>query len=290
MPLPTNPRALVFLGGLLFATGGAATKACAFDTWQVAGFRSAFAALVIFALIPGSRRAWSRATLVVAAAYAAMLTLFIASTKLTTSANAVFLQSTAPLYIFALSPIVLRERTRRAQLIVACAIGIGLTVIFLGEENATSIAPNPTLGNLLGVASGICWALTIVGIRKLAKDDANTAATSVLAGNVLAALIAMPFALPIALPSAETITDWAWLAYLGVAQVGLAYVFVTKSMPRVPAFEASLILMVEPALNPVFTWALHGEEPSGHSWVGGSLILLALVGDGLRQRRGARAN
>src|SRR5262245_55905195 len=101
----TSARWAIAAGGLLFSTGGAAVKACHLSGWQIAGLRSAIAAVVIGALVPGSRRGWSRATLGVAVVYAVMLVLYVTANKLTTAANTIFLQSTAPLYVFALGPL-----------------------------------------------------------------------------------------------------------------------------------------------------------------------------------------
>jgi drug/metabolite transporter (DMT)-like permease len=97
---------------------------------------------------------------------------------------------------------------------------------------------------------------------------------TVAAGNALAFLIALPMALPIT--RSET-ADWVVIAYLGVFQVGLAYVFVTRGVRGVPAFEASLLLMVEPALNPVWAYLLHSERPGSFAIAGGVLILGATL-------------
>ena len=109
----------VFAAALLFSTGGAAIKACSLSSWAVASFRSGIAAVVLWLLLPGARRGWTWRTILIGAVYAATLILFVLANKSTTSANAIFLQSTAPLYLLLLGPLVLREPIRKADLAVA---------------------------------------------------------------------------------------------------------------------------------------------------------------------------
>src|SRR3990172_9137079 len=89
---------------VLFSTGGAAIKACTLSSWQIASFRSVIAAVALFLLLPDARRRWTWRAVAVGAAYAATLMLFVLGNKLTTAANTIFLQSTAPLYILLLGP------------------------------------------------------------------------------------------------------------------------------------------------------------------------------------------
>jgi len=100
-------RLLLVMAALLFSTGGAAIKSTSLTAWQVASFRSGVAAFVLLAAVPEARRGWSWRITPVAAAYAATLILFVLATRLTTAANAIFLQSTAPLYVWVLAPCLL---------------------------------------------------------------------------------------------------------------------------------------------------------------------------------------
>ena len=94
-----------------------------------------------------------------------MLITFVSATKLTTSANAIFLQSTAPLYLVFLGPLILGERARRADWLTLAVVGVGLSLFFLGEHTPQRTAPNPLGGNLLGALSGVMWALVVVSMR-----------------------------------------------------------------------------------------------------------------------------
>ncbi|TAH39523.1 MAG: EamA/RhaT family transporter [Planctomycetota bacterium] len=268
-------RLQVLAAAALFSTGGAAIKACHLSSWQVASLRSGIAAVALLLLVPQARHGFRWRTLPVALAYAATLILFVTATKLTTAANAIFLQSTAPLYLLLLGPWLLHERVRARDLAYMLAVGAGLTLVFLGDTGAQATAPDPGRGNLLALASGVTYALVLLGFRWLGtRPDAGPgdAAAAAVAGNALAWIIGLPWALPV---TESTPADWAVLAFLGVVQIGLAYKFLTAGMRSVPAFEASLLVLVEPVLNPVWTWMVHGEVPGLGAVAGGVVILAA---------------
>jgi DME family drug/metabolite transporter len=272
---PVRHRLMLAGAALLFSTGGAAIKAASFTSWQIASFRSAVAAVFLLAALPEARRGWRWKMAPVTVAYAATLILFVLSTRLTTAANAIFLQDTAPLYVLLIGPWLLRERVRRADLLYMMAMAIGMSLFFLGAERAAATAPNPALGNRIALASGISWALTLTGLRWLGRDSGhNSAMATVAAGNLIGALVALPMALPV---SSVTSASLAVILYLGIVQIGVAYVLVTRAIRHVPAFEATTVLLLEPALNPLWTWLVHGEKPAPWSLAGGAIILLATL-------------
>jgi drug/metabolite transporter (DMT)-like permease len=276
-------RLYLFAAALLFSTGGAAIKACSLSSWQVAGFRSGIAAVVLYSILGGARRECTRIWgwrgvapfgLLTGLAYAATMILFVLANKSTTSANAIFLQSTAPLYLLVLGPFVLREPIRRIDLAVFAAVACGVFLLLMRSEPAVSTAPNPQRGNLIAILSGAAWALTITGLRWMGKHSANadSAAATVILGNLIAFAICLPLALP---PVHASIGDLAVLFYLGVFQVALAYVFLTRSLREVGGLEAATLLLIEPVFNPVWTWIVHGEQPGALALAGGGLIVLA---------------
>jgi len=184
-------RLSLFLSAFLFSTGGAAIKACALTGWQVAGFRSGIAATVLFAALPNARRGWNRRTVLVAIAYAATLISFVLANKLTTSANAIFLQSTGPLYLLILGPLILKERVSKRDfgLFVIILAGAALVLYGSGARDAACAACPRMLGDLLGLFSGFAWAATLTGLRWLGKYDPNPdAATATV---VLLAIMAL---------------------------------------------------------------------------------------------------
>jgi drug/metabolite transporter (DMT)-like permease len=261
---------------ILFSTGGAAIKVQAFSGMQVSSLRAGIAALALLLWWRGRVRG-SWAAVAVGCAYAATLTLFTNATKLTTAAHAIFLQDTAPLYIIVFGPLLIRERVRLRDLVYLAAVGTGLIFCFIGRPAAaTATAPDPTTGNVLGVLSSVTWALTLVGLRWAQRRDERGAepigTSAVLIGNVIAFAIGLPFIFP--LPSASPV-EWATVAYLGVVQIGVAYVLLTNAMSHLPALEVSLLLLLEPVLNPIWAWLVRGENPGAWVWAGGVIIIAA---------------
>jgi drug/metabolite transporter (DMT)-like permease len=264
-------RLQLLLAAVLFSTGGAVVKATAFTNWQVAGFRSAIAGVVLYLASREARR-FSWRTWLVGLAYGTTLVTFVTANKLTTAANAVFLQAAAPLYLLLAGPWLLREPVRRRDFAFIVPIALGLVLLFSSAESASATAPNRPLGNLIGAFSGMAWSLTIAGLRWLgrSKDPRASAAAATVCGNVLAAAASLPFALPVVGAHA---TDWLAVGYLGCFQVGLAYVLVARAIGHVPAMEASLLLLAEPALSPFWAWWMHGEAPGLLAVLGGLLII-----------------
>jgi len=277
--LPTRAvdRLMILAAALLFSTGGAAVKVVSLTGWQVACLRSGLAAIALLTFLPSARRAWSLKTVLVGAAYAGTMISFVLANKLTTAANAVFLQSVAPLYVLLLSPFLLREPIRRRQLVFMAALAAGMSMIFAGADQAFTTAPDPFRGNIVGALTGFCWALTIIGLRWLGFDHpdgsaSSSAAAAVVCGNVIACLATLPAALPI---RGVAPLDWPVVAWLGVFQVALAYVFLVRGIRRVGALEASLLILLEPVLSPLWAWIIHGERPSELALLGGAFIIAA---------------
>jgi len=294
-------RLELLAAALLFSTGGAAIKATSLTAWQVAGFRSGIAAVALLALLPAARRAlrrrWGWPLVAVGAAHGVTMLLFVLGNKLTTAANTIFLQSTAPLWVLLLAPWLLRESVRRRDLVYMAALALGLGLFFVGQRAPDALAPNPLAGNLIAAASGLTWGLTLLGLRSVGREEAgdggDLGALAVVLGNSIAFVVALPLALgDRAALAAATGTDWGLVAFLGVVQIAVAYAFLTRGIRRVGAFEASLLLLVEPVLNPIWAWLVHGEQPGPWGLAGGAAILgatLAKTALDVRRARHARA-
>jgi len=281
-PLLGN-RLLLVAAAVLFSTGGAAIKAATLGGWQIASMRSGVAAVVLLAALPAARRGWSWRMAPVAAAYAATLIAFVLANRLTTAANAIFLQSTAPLYLLLLGPLVLKEPIHRAGLLYMVVVVAGMTLFFVGDQPALVTAPDPPKGNLVALFSGLSYALTLAGLRWTSRSaEGNPGLAAVAMGNVLACLVTLPMALPL---RSLTLADGAVILYLGAFQIGLAYVCVTRAMRHVTAFEANTVLLLEPALNPVWAWLVHGERPPALALTGGIVIFAATAAHTCFQRR-----
>lgn len=232
----------------------------------------------------------------VSLAFGAALLLFVLANKMTTAANTIFLVSTSPIYLLLLSPWLLKENLRRREVVMLVLIAIGMALFFLGAESPQATAPAPVFGNWLAIVGGLTWALTVVGLRWLSRRGSDSGWGSVggsMPAVVLGNFVVFAVCLPrIAGISGATAQDLAVVGYLGIIQIGVAYVFLTAAMRRVPAIETSLLLMAEPALSPLWAWLLHREVVGAWALAGGALILagtalpalVQLLGSGERQR------
>lgn len=264
-PAMLRSRLYLIAASLLWSTAGAAVKLSTLSAYQIASGRSLIAALVLWLAFPAGRKRPSPRALGVAVAYAATVVLFIIANKLTTAANAIFLQDTAPLYVLLLSPLLLRERPSRSELTAAPVFLLGLSLFFLDQ-----LQPGQLLGNGIALGSGVAFALTIMGLRAASSEGQVV----LVWGNLLAGVSVLVPALSGPVP---TVLDGGLLVFLGVFQLGLAYTLFNLGIRDTPAVEASLLILLEPVLNPVWTFLLAGERPGPWALVGGGIILLATV-------------
>jgi drug/metabolite transporter (DMT)-like permease len=258
-----SSRLLLLAAAVLWSTAGAAIKSIGLDGLQTAGGRSLVAAAFLFAAVRDARRRPTPLVLAVAASYAVTVVAFVVATKLTTAANAIFVQDVAPLWVLLLSPSLLGERPTRGELLAIPIFGLGLGLFFVDE-----LAPGQVTGNLVALASGVAFAVSIIGLRRLRERGPAALAW----GNALAALATLPF---FARGPSPTALDLGLIAYLGVFQLGLAYLLFSRGVTGTPAIEASLIILVEPVLNPIWTFLVAGERMGPWAIAGGAVVLAA---------------
>jgi len=254
-------RLLILAAAVLWSTAGAAIKSTGLDAWQIAGGRSLIAGLFLLVAVREARVRPTRRVLVVSVAYAFTVVLFVVATKLTTAANAIFIQDTAPLWVLLISPWLLRERPTKGELLAIPLYGAGLGLFFLDELTTGQVA-----GNVAAAASGVAFAFSIVGLRLLGRQGP----AALVWGNVLAAGATLPF---FSSGPAATPADLALLVYLGIFQLGLAYLAFSRGVVGTPAIEASLLILLEPVLNPIWTFLFAGERPGPWAIAGGAVVL-----------------
>jgi len=276
-PSPRSGRLLVAGAALLWSTGGLAIKLVPLDALGVVFWRALLTVAFLVAVFrPGLER-WKRASLGTAVVYALMILTFVTATKWTTAANAIFLQYTGPFYVLALGPWLLKETFRKADAVaIAVALG-GMSLFFVGRLEGGHLA-----GNLMGVVSGVFFGLTVLLLR---RDQSRDAMASVFLGNVLAGAVALPFAWGNLALDAK---GFAVVAFLGVVQMGIAYILFVRGLSVVPAAEASLLGMLEPTFNPLWAYLGLGERPSGWALLGGAIVLSAVAGRTVWGARTAR--
>lgn len=277
----STPRAiaLLVLAALLWSLGGVLVKLVDWHPLAIAGWRSVAAGLA-FLLLMRRRPVFTGGAvqLGAAAAYAGTVVSLVVATKLTTAANAILLQYTAPIYVALLAPRLLGEPTRRREwLFIAAALG-GMALFFLDR-----LSPAGFGGNLAGMFSGVCFGLLILLLR---RQREGSPFESVLLGNALAAAACLPFMFS-GWPGG---TGWVGVALLGAVQLALPYYLYASAIRYVPALAAVIITTLEPVLNPVWVaWAV-AEVPGPWALAGGVLVLAAVSGRSLlAARRGGGA-
>ncbi len=239
----------------------------------ITAWRSAFAALALGLFFREKILKTNRKTWLAAAVHAATMLLFVTSIKLTTAANAIFLQFTAPIYVLLAEPFLFRTKMKRLDALAVAACLGGMSLFFIDGGGEKTSLPNAFLGNLLALASGLTLAAFML-FQRLNDDEAANFST-IFWSNFL--VVAGSFALGAA-PSIfwPSENDLWRLAFLGIFQIALATALFVWGLRRTLAIEASLLAFVEPILNPVWVWLGFGERPSNWALLGGAVIVAAL--------------
>jgi drug/metabolite transporter (DMT)-like permease len=256
----------VFIAGLLWSTGGLFIKLISLPAMQLAFFRCIIAAVTFGILFRKRILLFNKLTFLNSAFYAAILITFVIATKTTTAANAIFLQSTAPIYVLIFEPIFNKTKYEKINVITVVVCVLGMLLFFVGK-----LEPGHLEGNIIALLSGIAFASFFLGMK---MNDPKYQHSSIFYGNILVAIISIPF-----LFSLEylTIKDLSMLAFLGVFQIAIAYAFFSSGLKRILAVEASIIALIEPVLNPVWVFIGYGETPTITAIIGGLIILGAIV-------------
>ena len=274
----TRAVGLLFAAALCWSLGGLLIKAVAWPPLAVAGGRGLIAAVCLMAVSRGLRFHFSRPQVLGAVGYAACTVTFCAATKLTTAANAILLQYTAPVWIALFGTWLLGERATRADWFTIVAVLGGMGLFF-----ADNLELSGLLGNALGALSGLCFAGMTIALR-YQKDGSPV--ESIILGNLLAFVIGLPWIIGApALPA----TGWIALVLLGALQLGLSYWLYARAIRHVTALEAVLIPVVEPLLNPLWVLLAMGERPTPKALIGGGIVLGAITLRGLAKIRERRA-
>jgi drug/metabolite transporter (DMT)-like permease len=258
---------LMASAALCWSLGGLLIKSVAWPPLAVAGGRGFIAAAFLAIFAPRFRFTWSAAQIGGAVAYAATTILFVAATKLTTAANAILLQYTAPVWIALFGAWFLGERATRADWLTIAVVFGGMGLFFCDDLQFAGFA-----GNLIALASGVAFAAMTLLLRRQ-KD--TSAEESIFLGNLLAGAIGLPFM--ISAPTLPNARGWIALALLGVVQLGISYLLYARAIRHITALEAVLIPVIEPILNPVWVLLALGERPGPLSLLGGVIVLSAVT-------------
>jgi drug/metabolite transporter, DME family len=255
------------IAAFLWSIAGVFIKWLSQDAFTILFYRSLFAGILFAIVFRKEVLKVNKLTVISCLFYVPLLMCFVTATKLTTAANAIFLQYTAPALVLLVEPILLKTKLTKANIwtVVFCILGMGL--FFVDQVTA----PDNWLGIMLAVFSGFMLAGLII-VQKMNHSGGQIA--SIFWGNVLVCFVTSSWF--VSSPWPQSI-ELVYLIILGCGQLGLGYIFFLRGQRHLSATESSLISMLEPILNPLWVIIGYGEIPSLWALIGGLLILLTLT-------------
>lgn len=256
---------LLVLTSLLWSSGGLLIKLVDWNPPAIAGMRSAIAVVFILLFTRKFRIKLSGINIAGGVAYALTVILFVLSNKLTTAANAILLQFTAPIYVAIFANWFLGEKNTRLDILVIFIVIIGMMLFFFDKLSAGNM-----IGNFTAILSGLSFAWLVLLLR---KQKEGSPIDSIIIGNIITALFGLSFMFD----KMPDTTAWVGLSLLGVFQLGLSYILYTTAIKYVTAIEAILVPVIEPLLNPIWVLLFLGEKPGIFAVFGGIIIIGAIT-------------
>jgi drug/metabolite transporter, DME family len=262
----TTGLVLAFTAGILWSLAGVFIKSLDLHPIVIAFYRSFFAMLFFVPFFRARSLRFTPALIVSGVAFTIATGSFVWATKLTTAANAIVLQNTAPAFIFVIVYVFFRERITRSNLLTLLLGMAGIVIIFAGHTGEQDLH-----GVLVAILSGVMFSVYFVNLRFL---QGYNPAVLMLINNLFSTVTLMVLAYG---QWNVSLTELALLVVMGVVQFAMAHFLFFRSLEMVSLQEASLISLVEPVLNPVWVALWVGEIPSTTTFIGGAVILLGLM-------------
>ncbi len=268
---------LLLACGLFWSTAGVLIKFVDWHPGAIWSARCAIAAVLLYAIRRPSFDNISRAEWGAAVALAATTGLFILANKLTTAANAILIQYSAPVWVALLGRWFLGERTSRLDWLSIGLVLCGVTLFFFDQLSLDHAA-----GNLVALMAGVAFAFGAMTMRMVGRDPSSDPIRPLLLGNLMGAVLGAPFWFFGDFPDA---TGWAALLALGLVQQAAAYFCYAAAVRHATAIEVMLIPVIEPILSPLWVAIAFGEWPSGWALIGGTIVVAAVTLRGVLGRR-----
>jgi len=261
---------------ICWSFGGLCIKFIPWSAISINGLRAFFAAIVFVIYRRDYRARLSRGNILGAICLTSTTTMFVYANKLTTAAAAILLQYCMPVFIVIIELLLYKKKPKPVEIAAVVTTLLGM-VLFFGD----SLAPGAMLGNLLAIGSGLAFAGVFVCNNRPDVDPEQ----SLFLGFLISAAIGLPFAVSEVTPDLRA---WIAMIFLGVVQVGVAYIFFTTGIKSSPALLAGLISSLEPVLNPVWVALFTGETPGRFAMAGGAVIFITVVAYNIWAERTAR--
>ncbi len=256
---------LLLVTAVLWSFGGVLIKLIGWNPMAIAGGRSALAAAIMLLVIRRRHLNCSFDQIGGAVCYAVNVVLFVVATKLTTAANAIFLQYTAPVYVAILGAYFLKEKVTGFEWLTIVGALFGMALFFFDRITFANY-----WGNSLAILAGVAFAGMIIFMR---KQKSEFPLGSIFLGNILAAIVCLPFMFG---PAPDKV-GWLALAALGTVQLGFSYILYSIAIKRVTALEGIMVPMLEPVLNPIWVFLFLGEQPGRWAIPGGIIVIVSAV-------------
>ena len=257
----------VFLASVCFSTGGLFIKLVPWSALAINGARNLIGAAVIgiYLLATRHRLVFSRRVFIGALSMIGVTTLFALANKMTTAANTIVLQFTAPVFVILFMAVIYRQKPGRLDLVICFLVLLGVVLFFVDGIRAGNLA-----GNIIAVLSGICYA----GVFMMNTGKNADAISSCFLGQLAAGIIFTPLCFG---ETDFSLPGMAAVIALGVVQVGGAYILFSVGIRHTPAVTASLLTGMEPILNPLLVAAFYGERISPLSIVGSVIVVCSIL-------------
>lgn len=257
------------MAATLLSTGGILIKFVDWNPFAISGLRGYISALVVLIYLRKPKFIFSKAQIIGAVSYATMVTCFVVSNKLTTAANAVLLQFTAPIFVAILGVWILKEKMHWYDWASIVIVASGMILFFLDDVGGGS-----ALGNFIAIFGGVALAGVTIALR---FQKGESTVETILLGHIITAIVLTPFIFQ----SRPDITSILVIIIMGVFQLGIAYTFFSVAIKNVSAIEAIIIMVIEPVLNPLWVFIFSKEVPSIYALIGGAIVIITLTARGI---------
>lgn len=258
----------VFLAAVLYSIGGLCIKVIPWNGMSINSGRNLVSVFVIggYLLLTKHKLRLNPYVLLGAVSVCGTNTLFSLANKLTTAANTIVLQFTAPIFVMVLSVLFWKKRPKKLDVITCILVLAGVACFFVD-----GLEMGGMVGNVLALLSG----LTYAGVFLLNELPDADPISSVFWGDVLSVLIGLPFLVQETEFTAVAVTS---VVILGAFQVALAYIFMCIGLKTTPPVTASLISGIEPVLNPLLVALFWQEQVGTMALIGAAVVLISVMG------------
>jgi drug/metabolite transporter (DMT)-like permease len=263
---------MMVITACLWSIGGIFLKLVSWNAFLITGSRSLLAAGVLGGYMYFSKTKFkiNKYSIAAAVSLAGLLFCFVAANKLTTAANAIILQYTAPIFILIISILFLKHQVHKKEVIIVTVTALGIVFFFFDQ-----LSPGNIIGNMLAILAGFLLAIMFLAVGFGGGEDDSIRLSSMLIGHLLTAVIGIPIGIP--LTESFATSEIICIVILGIVQLGIPYVLYALASKDCSPLACSLIGMIEPILNPVWVFIFAGEMPGFYALVGGAIVIAAVT-------------